>query len=117
MDNIIRFEMDGRPYTVELVKTKYRSGNNTAILAIDLNSEYRGEVFCEVTVNIASEGWWYAVSPQHITLDTNNMPEELFTALVDSGTVKLTDEDAVSGFCRYPKAIVNHRFLESMEEY
>lgn len=94
--NCYTYNLYGTNYNIELYRTNY-TNNNTAILA----NTNEGEPFATLTVNLED-----GLPANEAYLDTNNVNGVLHF-LVENKLATPTGEMLQSGFCTYPKVILD----------
>ena len=89
----------GKKVSIALTLEQYRSNGNIAVQAVTK----RGEPWATFSVNIEG-GMSKAMGTDHIFLDTDNYPEEVFKPFIDAGIISSPEGARVvqSGFYFYP---------------
>ena len=89
-----------------LCAERYLRGGGVAYQTFNVDDLRQGDSdpWATLSVNLPNDpcaATWCS-QPGHFVLDTNNVSKELVDALVDSGTITVSDGYVHSGYCDYP---------------
>ena len=104
---MIYYDFDNKRVSIKPYRSYYTDNNNTAIILICDEGEYKGETYSTLSVNIRP------LPENRIAVDTNNCPNaEKF--IKENNLGKPVGITLKSGFCAYPIYEID---LDKIEPY